>query len=92
MAAYRDFVEGTRLVSTVEAMITTGDGSYDGTALEVSDENGAELFHVVVDSQGERQLLFFRSEGHFRMPVRLLEEILEEAKREVKLVPWPPQE
>jgi len=55
MTTYMQRIEATPIVKDVEVTLTTGDLDYDGTALEVSDESGNELFHVVVDSNGERQ-------------------------------------
>jgi len=87
MTPYYEMIEGARLISSVESTLTTGDASYDGTALEVADQSGQELFHVVVDSQGERQFLFFRSNENIRLPLRVLEEILNAAKEKVNQVP-----
>jgi hypothetical protein len=92
MATYAELIESTRLVARVEMTTTTGDISYDGTALEVSDENGNELFHIVVDSQGDRQLLVFGADGDFRLPLSLFEQILATAKQQVNQVLWPPRE
>jgi hypothetical protein len=92
MATYSEWIDETRLVARIELTTTTGDASYDGTALEVSDENGSELFQIVVDSQGDRQLLMFGADGNFRLPLPLLEQVLAAAKQHVNQVPWLPRE
>jgi hypothetical protein len=80
MKRYSDTIAETRLVREVQSCTTTGDLEYSGTALEISDEAGTELFHVVVDTNGERQLLFFPSSDGYRMPVDVMERILAKAK------------
>lgn len=79
-------IEGTRLVRDIRSCTTTGDLEYSGTALEIGDETGKELFHVVVDASGERQILFFPSDNGYRIPVDLLERILTRAKDAVNFI------
>lgn len=80
MRGYSEIIEGTRLVRKVHSSTTTGDLEYSGTALEIADEAGNELFHVVVDAAGERQILFFPSGNGYRIPMDLMERILAKAK------------
>ncbi len=58
IVSYSKTIEDTRLVRDIEVTLTSGDLDYDGMALEVYDEYDNELFHVVVDAKGNRQLLF----------------------------------
>ena len=83
MRTYSETIEQTRIVREVRSCTTTGDLEYSGTALEIADEAGRELFHVVVDKNGERQLLFFPSSDGYRMPVEVMEQILAKAKAAV---------
>lgn len=80
MKSYSEIIEGTRLVRNVQSSTTTGDLEYSGTALEIADEVGKELFHVVVDATGERQILVFPSGEGYRIPLDLMERILAKAK------------
>lgn len=73
---YRAFIREARLIDDIESNTTTGDVDYNGTALEVYDKNGEELFHIVIDEQGEPQILFFASPKDYRMPIDLLERII----------------
>lgn len=50
---YSEFIESAPLVEHIDTIVTTGDAEYPGTALEVCDQDGRELFHVVVDLTGE---------------------------------------
>ena len=83
MSSYLEFIERARLVETVESCLTTGDVEYPGTALEVTDRSGEDLFHVVVDSKGRRQVLIFAAHAHYRLPLELLEECLARAREAV---------
>jgi hypothetical protein len=83
MKPYTEFIEAARLIPSVTSQITTGDVEYPGTALEVSDKDGKELFHIVVDLSGEVQVLFFAQKAHYRLPLSLLEQILNAAKEKV---------
>lgn len=85
MKRYSNLIEGTRLVRNVQSCTTTGDLEYSGTALEIADDAGNELFHVVVDAAGERQILFFPSADGFRIPMDLMERILSRAKDAVNV-------
>jgi hypothetical protein len=76
----------TRLVRAVQSRTTTGDLEYPGTALEIADEAGKELFHVVVDSQGERQVLFFPRDQGYRISVEVMERILARANEVVNSI------
>jgi len=83
MSRYAKMISNTPLIEKVDSAITTGDLEYDATALEISETNGNELFHVVIDQNGNRQCLFFRSEGDYRIPIELLEKIIEVGKTKV---------
>jgi hypothetical protein len=84
MNQYAELIGSTPLIKSVEVTATTGDLDYDGTALEITTPDGDELFHVVIDQHGETQVLFFRSEGNYRLPLEVLERIVESAKTQVK--------
>lgn len=84
MKPYIDFIESTPIIDRVEAVVTTGDPEYPGTALEVWEPNGRELFHVVVNSAGERHILFLA--GNYRLTLTQLEEIIAKAKEEVRFI------
>ena len=86
MRSYSEIIASARLITDVKTESTSGDLEYSGTALEVGDQDGVELFHVVVDEKGERQLLFFSSERDYRMPLELLERLLSRAKKVVREV------
>jgi hypothetical protein len=84
MSKYEEFINAAPLIPSVETTLTTGDLDYDGTAFEVTDkQTGAELFHVVVDVTGERQLLLFGADGNFRVKLSDLEKIIHAAKEKV---------
>ncbi len=85
MNDYNTLIATTPLVKEIEGTTTTGDLEYRGTALEITTIDGDELFHVVVDENGQSQFLFFRSEGNYRIPLDLMERILEAAKRHVRV-------
>jgi len=86
MRSYVDTIAQTRIVREIRSCTTTGDLEYSGTALEISDETGQELFHVVVDTNGERQLLFFPSSEGYRIPVEVMERILAKANAAVSSI------
>ncbi len=86
MTNYLGFIEQAHLVRDVSSTVTTGDLEYPGTALEIEDSEDGELFHVVVDSKGEQQVLFFSHDANYRIPVRLLERILLMARDTVQKV------
>lgn len=81
---YDSFIQNARLIDEIESNTSTGDLEYKGTALEVCDKDGKELFHVVVDDKGRSQFLFFASKEHYRMPTELLEKIIAAARQLVK--------
>jgi hypothetical protein len=83
---YKETIGHARLIDDVDSTLTTGDIEYDGTALEIGDKNGTELFHVVIDDAGDTQILFFASEENYRIPVKLMERILNRAKETVRRV------
>ena len=78
---YKSFIESAKLIKTIESVSTTGDVEYNGTALEISEKNGDELFHIIVDENGELQILFFASDKNYRMSLELLDEIISKAKQ-----------
>ena len=84
MRKYINTIMQARLVRTVDTCLTTGDLDYPGTAIEVRDNEGEELFHVVVDSTGERQVLFFPVGASYRLPLDVLERVLSSAKEKVR--------
>ena len=81
--SYLEFIESAKLFERVETTLTGGDVDYNGTALEVNSEKGEELFHVVVDSKGEQQVLIFRGEGNYRIPLKIFNEIIEVSRKKV---------
>lgn len=86
---YMEIIEETPLINHVESTITTGDPDYPGTTLEISDPNGKiHLFHVVVDSTGQKQIVFFERKDRYRLPLFVLEEIIEQAKEYVKYIEY----
>jgi len=85
MRSYLDFIAGAELFCRVDTMITTGDSEYPGTAIEVRNEAGEELFHIVVDANGTQQILFFARESNYRLPLGELEEIVARAKKIVRV-------
>lgn len=86
MTTFMQRIEGTPLVANVETTLTTGDLDYGGTALEVCDESGKELFQVVLDSNGHRHFRFFGSDGDYRISLELMEQIVETAKEKVNKI------
>jgi len=83
MSRYLEWIEQARLVDVVKSTSTTGDVEYPGTALEVADVDGRELFHVVVDASGRRQVLFLATPDNYRLPLELVERALAGAKEVV---------
>lgn len=83
--SYLDVIESARTVreEDIESCLTTGDDDYPGTALEITDKEGNELFHVVLDSQGERQILFWPQGTPYRLPLDLVDKIVTVAKEKV---------
>ena len=86
MKTYAERISSTKLVREVESTTTTGDLDYSGTALEIWDEADHELFHVVVDENGEQQFLFFASPTAYRIPLKVMEQIVARAKEAVNRV------
>ena len=86
MRRYSETIEQIRLVREVQSCTTTGDVEYSGTALEIADEEGNELFHVIVDMKGERQILFLPTTQGYRIPLDLMERILTKAKDVVNAI------
>ncbi len=84
MRTYLEFIEQAQLVGDVTTTLTTGDLEYPGTALEIDGSDGEELFHVVIDSKGEQQLLFFSHGDNYRIPLCLMEQILVAAREKVR--------
>ena len=85
MKSYTELIESTPIIRHVETTVTTGDLDYNGTALEVEDASGNELFHVVVDEKGEQQFLIYPMQERVRMPLQVLEEVLLFAKKKVQV-------
>lgn len=81
-----DFIESTRFIDDVEVTITTGDVEYPGNAMEVCEQNGNELFHIVVDSTGQKQVIFLAHKGHYRLSLPKIEEILEKANECISII------
>jgi hypothetical protein len=69
----------------IAVTLTTGDVDYPGTALEV-DAESRELFHVVIDQNGEMQALFIAQNKDYRISIKMLERIIESAKEEVRYI------
>ncbi len=83
MKKYLDLIENTRLITQIDAVMTTGDLEYPGMAIEVYDEKGEDLFHIAIDSRGEKQVLFFSHNDNYRLPLEQLEKILSDANEYV---------
>ncbi len=86
MRKYIDFIEQSHLVEDIESTTTTGDLDYPGTALEVWESGGEELLHIVVDSKGQRQVLFLAHEQHYRLTLSALARIIASAEEDVHSV------
>jgi hypothetical protein len=82
---YTRFIEAAPLISQIESTISSGDLNYQGTAMEVSTTDGDELFHVVVDGNGQIQFLFFRSEGNYRLPLDVMQRVIDSARQCVRV-------
>ncbi len=65
-------------------MLTTGDPEYEGTAIEVRDEAGEELFHIVVDEHGDQQIMFFPVRKRYRISLELMRHIIDGASDKVR--------
>ncbi|MBN9417290.1 MAG: hypothetical protein J0I12_17725 [Candidatus Eremiobacteraeota bacterium] len=91
MLSYSEFIAKTRLLRKPFHEFTSGDVPYNGTAMEVW-AGSEELFHIVVDEQtGEKQILFFQTDQHWRMPLADLHAALQDAEEWVRMIP-PPDE
>ena len=86
MSKYLDWIESTRLITEVDSCTTSGDVDYPGTALEITDKSNRDIIHVVVDSTGKRQVMILAQADDYRLPLELLEEILNTAKKRVSHV------
>jgi hypothetical protein len=82
---YTRFIEAAPLISQIESTTSSGDLNYQGTAMEVSTADGDELFHVVVDGNGQIQFLFFRSEGNYRLPLDVMQRVIDSARQCVRV-------
>jgi hypothetical protein len=82
---YTRFIEAAPLISQIESTTSSGDLNYQGTAMEVSTTDGDELFHVVVDGNGQIQFLFFRSEGNYRLPLDVMQRVIDSARQCVRV-------
>ena len=85
MNDYLRFIEAAPLISQIESTTSSGDLNYQGTAMEVSTTDGDELFHVVVDGNGQIQFLFFRSEGNYRLPLDVMQRVIDSARQCVRV-------
>lgn len=85
MNDYTRFIEAAPLISQIESTTSSGDLNYQGTAMEVSTADGDELFHVVVDGNGQIQFLFFRSEGNYRLPLDVMQRVIDSARQCVRV-------
>jgi len=81
---YSSFIREAKLIDDVESTTTTGDIEYQGTALEIYDPQGKELFHIVVDDEGKKQVLFLENQNKYRIPLELMERIITRAREVVK--------
>lgn len=84
--SYGSYIEKAKLVNEIDSISTTGDIEYDGAALEISEKDGDELFHIVVDKKGELQILFFSLDHNYKMPLELMEKIICKARQIVKKI------
>ena len=85
MKKYREIINEIEIISSPQIDTTTGDLEYEGTALEVLDQQGNDLFHVVISENGERQLLFWDHKKPFRIKLEEFEKIIMIAKKKVIL-------
>ena len=85
MNDYTKMIAATPLITEIESTTTSGDLDYRGTAMEVATSEGDELFHVVVDGSGQTQFLFFRSEGNYRLPLELMQRVIDAAQQCVRV-------
>jgi len=86
---YLEWIEQTTLVREVDTCVTSGDLDYPGIAFEVCSKAGDQILHVVVDSAGEQQVLLLTDPNPLRVPLSLLQKILERAKDVVMAVDIP---
>ena len=87
MMNYQSFINSAQLISDVESTATTGDVEYPGTALEITDGQGKDLVHFVIDDKGEVHALFFARRENYRIPLDLLEKAIARARDVVKKAP-----
>ncbi|WP_020593620.1 hypothetical protein [Kiloniella laminariae] len=80
MTKYKDIIESSLLIEKYDSCLTTGDIEYEGTALEIMDQNGEEIFHIVVDNRGVLQVLMFPRDEPFRLDLDMLIEIMVNSK------------
>ncbi|MCP4988465.1 MAG: hypothetical protein GY928_21170 [Colwellia sp.] len=83
MKKYTELIESTKLINNIDLCLTSGDLEYPGTAMEIVEQNGEELFHIILDSKGERQVLFFAQQNDYRISLEKLESIFAAAKNKV---------
>lgn len=84
MNDYTKMIAAAPLITQIESTTTSGDLDYQGTAIEVSTSDGDELFHVVMDGNGQTQFLFFRSEGNYRLPLEVMQRVIDAARKCVR--------
>lgn len=84
--SYKSYIENAKLINEIDSTSTTGDTEYDGTAFEISEKDGDELFHIVIDKDGELQVLFFSSDYNYRIPLEIMEKIFCNARQIVKKI------
>jgi hypothetical protein len=84
--SYQSYIEKAKLINEIDSTSTTGDIEYGGTALEICEKDGNELFHIVVDKKGELQMLFLSSGHNFRLSLALMEDIIQKARQIVKKI------
>jgi hypothetical protein len=82
---YSEAIADIRCVH-LEATLTTGDASYPGTAVEVCNETGADLFHFVIGPDGKREVVFFTTES-FRISLQEMETLVAKARLVVAIPP-----
>jgi hypothetical protein len=86
--SYSESISNSRLVKKLGYERSSGDSSYNGTVLEVYDEKGNELFHVIADeSTGDKQIWFSPGLGDLRLSISDLLEALRIAEDWVAVVP-----
>ncbi len=85
-ADYTEYILSRRLIKEreLDVTLTTGDADYCGTDLEVRvGEAGDELFHFIIDEDGNRQIIIHAQKYDYRLDLSTLEALIVSAKEKV---------